>query len=76
MLPLVAPDPDLLAFAENLRAARANAQMSQMDLGRACNVHPTVIARIEMGQREPRLTTITKLARGLEITTSALLQGI
>lgn len=69
-------DPDLLKFAANLRKARATAGLSQMDLGRVCDVHPTVIARIELGQREPRLTTITKIARGLGIDTSELVRGL
>jgi transcriptional regulator with XRE-family HTH domain len=63
---------DLRAFAENLRRARQANGMSQMDLGRACDVHPTVIARIETANREPRLTTITKLARGLGIPAADL----
>jgi transcriptional regulator with XRE-family HTH domain len=67
---------DLQRFASNLREARAERKMSQMDLGRACDVHPTVIARIETANREPRLTTITKLARGLGVPASDLLRGL
>lgn len=67
---------DLRSFAANLRAVREEQGMSQMDLGLRCNVHPTVIARIETAKREPRLTTITKLARGLGVPASRLLRGL
>lgn len=67
---------DLRRFAANLKAARKDRGISQVDLGRACNVHPTVIARIETREREPRLTTITKLARGLGVPASDLLRGL
>lgn len=69
-------DPDLARFAANLKAARNRAGMSQMDLGRACDVHPTVIARIETEVREPRLGTITKLARGLGVPAADLMHGL
>jgi transcriptional regulator with XRE-family HTH domain len=71
-----APAADLRSFATNLRAVREEQGMSQMDLGLRCNVHPTVIARIETAKREPRLTTITKLARGLGVPAAALMRGL
>lgn len=70
------PADDLTHFAANLREARKKVGMSQMDLGRACDVHPTMIARIELAQREPRLTTITKLARGLGVSAAELMRGL
>lgn len=67
---------DLERFAANLRDVRRRKEMSQMDLGRACDVHPTVIARLETANREPRLTTITKLARGLEVPAAELMKDL
>lgn len=67
---------DLRSFASNLRSVREAQGMSQMDLGLRCSVHPTVIARIETAKREPRLTTITKLARGLGVPAAELMRGL
>ena len=71
-----AADSDLKRFAANLVAARKKAGMSQMDLARECDVHPTMIARIETARREPRLTTITKLARGLGVPAAQLMRDL
>lgn len=70
------PDADLMTFARNLRAVREELELSQMELGTRCDVHPTVIARLETARREPRLTTITKLARGLDVPAAALMRDL
>ncbi len=67
---------DRQRFAANLKAARNRRRMSQMDLGLSVGVHPTAIARLETGKRDPRLATIAKLARGLDIPASDLVRGI
>lgn len=72
----VSEPADLKRFGDNLRAIRNEQKMSQMELGRACDVHPTVIARLETAKREPRLTTITKLARGLGVPAADLMRGL
>lgn len=69
-------DPTLRRFADNLKAARKRQGISQLDLGYACGVHPSVIARIETANREPRLATITKLAAGLDIEAAELMEGL
>lgn len=38
-------------------------------------MHFSEISRLERSQRDPRLSTIVKLARGLKITSSELLVG-
>jgi transcriptional regulator with XRE-family HTH domain len=63
-------------FAENLRAHRMRAGLSQQALGYACRLHRTEISLLERGEREPRLSTIVRLARALEISPSELLDGI
>jgi transcriptional regulator with XRE-family HTH domain len=67
---------DLDRFAANLRAARAKRDLTLLEAGAACGVHYTVIARLENGKREPRLTTITRLARGLGVPAADLLRGL
>jgi transcriptional regulator with XRE-family HTH domain len=50
--------------------------MSQEDLSAACGMHSTEIGRLERGVREPRLSTIVRLARGLKVAPADLLEGI
>lgn len=64
------------AFAENVRAAREKAELTQEQLAWAAGLHQTEIARIESGRRNPGLETIFKVARGLEIPPGALFKGI
>lgn len=63
-------------FAENLRAARADAGISQETLGARADLHRTEVSLLERGERDPRLATIVKLARGLGVPVSALIAGV
>ena len=54
-------------FSANLVRLRNAAQMTQMQLSNASDLHATEISRLEQGIREPRLMTLVKLARGLGI---------
>lgn len=71
-----APASDLDRFAANLRAAREKRGLTLLEAGAACGVHYTVIARLEGSNREPRLSTIVKIARGLGVPASDLLRGL
>jgi transcriptional regulator with XRE-family HTH domain len=64
------------AFGKRLRALRARQGVSQDDLARDTDVHPTAIGRLERGAREPRLTTILRLARGLEVPPGELIDDL
>ena len=63
-------------FAANLRRFRAEAHLSQEALGTACGLHPTEVSRLERAVRDPRLSTIVRLARALGIPAAALLEGV
>ena len=63
-------------FAKNLRKAREKAGLSQEALGERCGLHRTEISFLERAQREPRLSTIVKLAKALGIKPSDLLRGL
>jgi transcriptional regulator with XRE-family HTH domain len=65
-----------VAFGQRLRELRAERRVSQDDLARATDVHPTAIGRLERGSREPRLTTILRLARGLDVEPGKLLDDL
>jgi transcriptional regulator with XRE-family HTH domain len=64
------------AFGANVRRARKRAGLSQEALGFASGVHRTEVSLIELGQRNPRLTTVVRLARGLGIDLCELLTGV
>ena len=70
------PEAASAAFGQRLKALRAEHGMSQDTLADATDVHPTAIGRLERGKREPRLTTILKLARGLDIKPGELLDDL
>ena len=63
-------------FAKNLRRAREKAGLSQEALGDLCGLHRTEISFLERAQREPRLSTIVKLAKALRMKPSDLLKGL
>lgn len=50
--------------------------MSQDGLGRESDVHPTSIGRLERGKREPRLTTLLRLADGLGVEPGELVNKL
>jgi transcriptional regulator with XRE-family HTH domain len=63
-------------FAHNLRRQRLQRGLSQEALGHACGLHRTEISLLERAKRDPRLSTIIRLAHALELRPAALLDGI
>ncbi len=63
-------------FAQNLRRQRERKGLSQEALARVCLVHRTEISLLERGAREPRLSTMVRLARGLGVPVAALLEEV
>lgn len=63
-------------IGENMRAQRLSGEMTQEELAELCDLHPTEIGRLERGERDIRLSTLMRVARGLQVSPSALLDGI
>lgn len=63
-------------FGRNIKRERLARDLTQEDLGQECDLHPTEIGRLERGVRDPRLSTIAKVARGLRLTPADLLGGV
>jgi transcriptional regulator with XRE-family HTH domain len=63
-------------FAANLRRLRATADLSQEQLSDLSGLHSTEISRLERGVRDPRLSTIIRLARALRVEPGLLLAGV
>lgn len=74
-MPAAAKSP-AAQFAANVERLREARGMTQEQLGWAAGIHQTAIARIESGERKPTLTTVFKLAGGLEVPPAELFAGI
>jgi transcriptional regulator with XRE-family HTH domain len=60
----------------NVAALRKEAGFSQEELAFRADVHRTEVSLIERGKRDPRLGTLVKLARALEVTPEILITGV
>ena len=63
-------------FARNLRSRRQAVGLSQEQLADRTGLHPTEISRLERAAREPRLGTMLRLAKGLDVGIEKLVAGI
>lgn len=73
----VAPRADHLdALAANVRAAREQAQLSQVAVSIASGLDLSFLNEIENGKRDPSTFTLLRIARVVGSTPAALLDGI
>lgn len=66
----------LASFAENLRRLRKQADLSQEELGSRAGIQMADISRYEGGHRDPRITTVARLAEALDVSITELLEPI
>ncbi|MCH1974726.1 helix-turn-helix domain-containing protein [Muricomes sp. OA1] len=57
---------------EKIKQARINSGLSQNELGKKLNVSQAMIAQYEKGTRNPKLSTLRKIADALDVSTSDL----
>jgi transcriptional regulator with XRE-family HTH domain len=69
------PDP-LDIFAANLRRLRRQRGLSQERLAHNADLNMTHVAKIERGEREPGVRTVSKLAKALGVSAAELFDGI
>jgi transcriptional regulator with XRE-family HTH domain len=67
---------DIPRFARNVAEARKEGGFSQAQVSARSGVHPTEVSRIERGLRDPRLSTLIRLAHALEVEPGRLLERI
>jgi transcriptional regulator with XRE-family HTH domain len=65
-----------LRFGEKLRRIRREVGISMETLGNRAGLHRTEIGHLEHARREPRLTTIFRVAHALDMSASRLLEDI
>jgi transcriptional regulator with XRE-family HTH domain len=80
------PSPDIAAavlpraagveFGRRLRKLRKQYGLSQVGLARRIDVHPTAIARMERSAREAQLSTILRIAQGIDVQPGTLLNDL
>jgi transcriptional regulator with XRE-family HTH domain len=58
----------------NLREARKQLGMSQEAVSERSGVHATEVSRIEAGKRDPRVSTVERLARAVKMKPGQLLE--
>ena len=63
----------LVSFAANLRRRRKELGLSQEQLGTRANIQMADISRYENGGRDPRISTVARLAEALDVTIVDLL---
>lgn len=67
---------DISIFAHNVAITRSRRQLSQTQVSGRSGIHSSEVSRIERGLRDPRLSTIVRLARALDVAPARLLDGI
>lgn len=65
-----------VAFGVALRRLRIDAGLTQEQLGFEAELRRTYVSVLELGQQQPSLTTIVKLARALKITAAGLISQV
>ena len=66
------PAPELLALAGAIRHLRRERELSQEALAYAAGVHPKHVSEIERANKDPRTTTVVRLADALGVTVAEL----
>jgi len=66
-------DPILVAFAAIIRRQRHALSLTQEELAERADFHVNYIGGIERAERNPSLTSLTMLAKGLECSIKDLI---
>jgi transcriptional regulator with XRE-family HTH domain len=64
------------ALGVNVRKQRLEREMTQEQLGQLCGMTLGAISRVERGKRDLRLSSIVRLAKGLEVEALELMRGV
>jgi transcriptional regulator with XRE-family HTH domain len=60
----------------NIKLQRERLGLTQEEAAHKARVHPVEFARAERGERDMRVSTVAKLARGLDVSASDLMQDV
>lgn len=65
-----------IQVGKNIRSHRKRLDLTQEALAHKCDMHPVELGRAERGKRDLRVSTVVRIAQGLEIPAYELLRGI
>ena len=65
-----------VAFGKVLRRLRSEGGITQEELGFEADLRRTYISILELGQQQPTLTTILKLAKGLNCSGQEIIRQV
>jgi transcriptional regulator with XRE-family HTH domain len=63
----------MAALGTNLREARERLGLTQEQVAQRSGVHSTEVSRIEAGKRDPKVSTLERLAKAVEVKPGRLL---
>lgn len=66
------PSPELVALAHRLRQLRRARELSQEALAGLAGVHPKHLSEIERANKDPRATTVIRIADALGVSAAEL----
>ena len=66
--------PTMVHIGERLKRQRTRRALTQAELAERADVTTATVARIERDEIEPRMTTLRKLARALEVDPAELVE--
>jgi transcriptional regulator with XRE-family HTH domain len=69
---LTQPAPELLALGGAIRHLRRERELSQEALAYAADIHPKHLSEIERANKDPRSTTVVRLAEALGVPVAEL----
>ncbi|MDY4280296.1 MAG: helix-turn-helix transcriptional regulator [[Pasteurella] mairii] len=67
-------DEIVKAFGKAIRRRRKEQNLTQEQLGFEADIQRIYVSKLELGQQQPSLTTIFKLANGLNCSASSLIR--
>lgn len=70
-MPLEPPHP---VIGETIRFLRKKAGLTQEEVAFGSGIHPTEISRLEKGKRNPKWETMKRLAKGLGVPCSQMVE--
>lgn len=62
------------ALGTNLREAREKLGLTQEQVAQRSGVHATEVSRIEGGKRDPKVSTVERLAEAIKVKPGQLLE--
>lgn len=63
------------SFGENLKSLRSHRNLSQNELAKLVQMHPTHISRYERNQANPTIDVVRKIAEVLKVSADQLIYG-